>query len=215
MIERIRGGSGDKTAWAGQMRSIYERFPNGLVIGSFGRAAMYAAYGWQSKPVGLRYSPQEIKVNEIDVQTPLDTLRDIDLIGARYMLDFDADCLDPHPVDQAMDIYVGHTEDPARLKLGGITRAGSFFIDASAELLTPRTRLLDGVLVRTPLVGVQQQIEHIVGQDVLPPGQQAKYNASQAQFDEFAASIRATTPEEFLPNDVMAPLVDLALRNAW
>ncbi|HSX34876.1 MAG TPA: hypothetical protein VLF62_04500 [Candidatus Saccharimonadales bacterium] len=215
MIERVRGTVGDKTAWAGQMRTIYERFPDGLVIGSFGRAAMYAAYGWQAKPVNLRYSPREIRVNEIDVETSDDTRRDIDLIGARYMLDFDADCLDPYPVDQRMDIYMVRTEDPAVVELEGISREETLSFQASAELFTPRTRILDGVLLRTPLVGVQQQIESIVGVGILPPEQQAKYNASQTEFDEFAAYVHTVAPQEFLPDSVMAPLVELAVRNAW
>jgi hypothetical protein len=116
-----------------------------------------------------------------------------------------------------MDIYVRRDpEDPANLVLFGMDQdEEELWIASHAELLTPRMRMLDGIPVNTPLVGVQQQIERIVGTGILPPERQAVYDAGRVAFDAFVDSVRATAPEEFLPEEIMAPLVAFAELNAY
>jgi hypothetical protein len=174
-----------------------------------------ASFGYAQPPLALRHPRAQVA----DGTTVPGDLRDIDVIGIPYESTLDEDAkipiYRPHPIDLALTTFIDRTEDPEVLELLGHDEQGaSFSISASAELLTPRERLLDGVQLRTPLIGVQQWIENILRYSNDPPEERAKYEASANAFDIFADEMRAAHPEEFLPDTVMEPLIELAIRNA-
>lgn len=202
----LQGNERDRVSFADQMRTIYAKFPWALVIGSFGRTAIMAAYDRDVR-LGLRHAPEELARPGRRMLVPGDDLRDIDVIGATPGLLEDEASASPHPVHADMSLYMyGNSSHGVSMHgyewrnvLSG--RPQEFSLEGPGVLLTGRTRILDGIPMRTPLIGVQEQIERIVGPSAAQS--QSEYERRQAVCAEFSALPMKCAPllpmSSFLP----------------
>lgn len=185
MSEILSGRPADVEAAKGQLRAIHARFPKAVVVGSFGRAALYSHFGWEEAglfPVLDRF------------QYP----RDIDLMFGRWTMDNAEDCNEPHPLEYEMGDIYAKREGRDNIRLMGDDQNGHFHLVVPRSVLATRVSKLDGVPVTTFTIGVQQFVEDFVGQRPWQsPEERAKYDASRAEFDRFAEAMRPQHPEEF------------------
>lgn len=197
MRSYITGNAEDLVNFNAQLEHLYNR-PGLVVAGSIGRAAIYSQFNWETEPLSLR---------PYDRDDPDAGLRDIDVITARRPL-AEEDFGTPHVVEDGVaDWFDEYAEQPS-LMLNILGREIEFF-PIDAELLSPRTRQLDGHLVRTFPVGTLLAYQQFVEAYMTATGYPSlKHAAAHQEFRVFAETIRTTHPDEFHPDELYQPFRD-------
>jgi hypothetical protein len=195
----IEGTRREKKALAKQLGALYEYAPDIVLSGSFGRAIMYCAFGYEAAP------PLPLKDTRY--------YRDLDICFAPST-HIKAELWEPHPLDRNLSHFVDHTEDGNGLLYayagGGRTPTP---VPVRGEVLRPVRREFLGAAVLTFAAGTQQQMEKLVPPSIKHNEANEKCARSAAVFADFADSIRAAHPEEFLPPECYAPFDEVSALN--
>lgn len=184
MSSYITGSEADLAAFRSQLETITQDKKT-ILVGSFGRAAMYAAYGWQVPPLALVPRTQLFGKQH----------RDIDVMYLSSFVPNRITRTQPHEVDREMQEFWEPGKQP---KL----RTGNILIPVDPLVFKPVLRNLLGIPVQTFSVGTQLQFEHLAAKD------DPKYRRSYAAFQKFAAMVKKKHPQEFLPDSSYEPFLE-------
>jgi|GEM_PF-2865706 len=192
------GSAAEQAATAQQLELVYRHMPDAIVAGGMARAAMYESLGYEDAPAFDLHSDSERS-----------GYRDIDVLFSdpEDVLDFSHSRRHPelqHELDRTLGHFILRDEDQEDVyMLRGVGQDNkSFVLPLDPALMRPVERTLLGAPVRTLAVGTQLHIAS------LTKGETAAHQKSlrtAAEFTAFAAGIRTTNPEEFLPDAAYAP----------
>lgn len=193
----VSGSAEDREALRDRLAQIY-KLSNFVVIGSIGRQAMYASFGWNVEPLSLRQVVPFLSANGLE---HLSELRDIDAVcparktPAPYGL---------YDLDTQADLVFGVREARQPYTIWDESTKKDILIEQ--RVVRPRTRLLDGMPVRTFSVGTHWRFEQYL-RSVLPshPDKQCKYDHALQAFGEFAEAMHEQHPREFLAPEYYEP----------
>lgn len=187
MSEVLRGTPDQLAAWRLQAENLHA-IGSLVIVGSFARAAMYESMSWPVPAMSLeQHSPRPpygvLQLRDFDVISPLGHIEP--LFQHQQT---------PHPVDTVLHRQL-------------FTHAGGYRFGTSdqnvpvaPEVLATRVRRLAGAHIRTLTIGAQVYMDNIYG------GKALKYRMATERFERFAAEMRQTHPDEFLPDEAYEPL---------
>lgn len=171
-----------------QLEAIYNHHPYARIVGSFGRAAMYAAYGWEAHPLD-------------PVRDGSHLLRDIDLMSTAQAPRQELYETGPHHIDTRLSRFIEYGNPPALLH-------GSSRLEFDPKVARAVIRCSLGFPMRTFSVGTQLHIESLVVNRYAE-----KYIRSREYFATFAEWVRQNHPNEFLPDEYYEPFRELRRLN--
>lgn len=175
-----------------------------VVIGGFGAAALYQAFGWKAPPLSLL--DEERRFRKIEVMTTTHSITDDEYKKALGLLEI-------YPDTESNYFEFEQPGAPALLgpTYGGVGQGTRYLFDPA--ILRPRERELDGIPVRTLSIGAHLLVTKLIrwsqeSDDTPPPmhpsaayWQMKKEDQENRryleQFTEFAEAMRQKYPEEF------------------